>query len=136
MYETCINRSCSKAETLLRRTETFGLVCLIYAFLSSISKAKTAKRTLLQEDNFFQSSDKKVTCFTPVETRILIIFEKQRITLDIFVKFLKNKHFFTLWNNNNFFGPASARSYKIGVVGNNNWLVGNAFSQKRVRGFF
>ena len=24
------------------------------------------------------------------------------------------------------FGPASARSYKIGVVGNNNWLVGNA----------
>ena len=25
----------------------------------------------------------------------------------------------------NFFGPTSARSYKIGVVGNN-WLVGNA----------
>ena len=24
------------------------------------------------------------------------------------------------------FGPASARSFKIGVVGNNNWLVGNA----------
>ena len=35
----------------------------------------------------------------------------------------------------NFFGPASARSYKIGVVGNN-WLVGNAvFSETAVRIF-
>ena len=34
----------------------------------------------------------------------------------------------------NIFGPASARSYKIGVVGNN-WLVGwlvTQFSQKRL----
>ena len=38
-----------------------------------------------------------------------------------------------------FFGPASARSYKIGVVGNNwlaGWLVGNAvFSETAVRIF-
>ena len=34
-----------------------------------------------------------------------------------------------------FFGPASVRSYKIGVVGNN-WLVGNAiFSEIAVRVF-
>ena len=38
-----------------------------------------------------------------------------------------------------FFGPASARSYKIGVVGNNwlvGWLVGNAvFSETALRVF-
>ena len=34
------------------------------------------------------------------------------------------------------FGPASARSFKIGVVGNNNWLVGNAvFSERALRIF-
>ena len=34
-----------------------------------------------------------------------------------------------------FFGPASARSYKIGVVGNN-WLIGNAvFSETALRIF-
>ena len=34
------------------------------------------------------------------------------------------------------FGPASARSFKIGVVGNNNWLVGNAvFSETALRVF-
>ena len=36
------------------------------------------------------------------------------------------------------FGPASARPYKIGVVGNN-WLVGwlvTQFSQKQFKGFF
>ena len=33
------------------------------------------------------------------------------------------------------FGPASARSYKIGVVGNN-WLVGNAvFSEMALKDF-
>ena len=39
----------------------------------------------------------------------------------------------------NIFGPASARSYKIGVVGNNwlvGWLVANAvFSETEVRIF-
>ena len=34
-----------------------------------------------------------------------------------------------------FFGPASARSYKIGVVGNN-WLVGNSvFSETALKIF-
>ena len=82
LCEICINRSCSKAEILLRKRDTFGLVCFIYAFLSPISKAETLKRTLLQTDNFFQSSDKKFTCLTPT-----------RIKLDIFVKFLKEEHF-------------------------------------------
>ena len=37
--------------------------------------------------------------------------------------------------NAQIFGPASARSYKIGVVGNN-WLVGNAvFSETALRIF-
>ena len=63
MYsETCINRSRSKAETLLRRTDTFDPICFLYAFLPLISKAKTVKMTLLQTNNFFQSSNKKATC--------------------------------------------------------------------------
>ena len=33
------------------------------------------------------------------------------------------------------FGPASARSYKIGVVGNN-WLVGNAVFSETVQRIF
>ena len=99
--ETCINRSCSKVETLLRRTDTFDLVCFLYASLSHISKVETVKRTLLQTDNFFQSSDKKVTCLTRTQIKVLGISEKQRINLDIFVNFLKKKsvflHFKTLF---------------------------------------
>ena len=68
MCEICINRSCSKAEILLKRTDAFGPVCFIHAFLSPISKAETLKRTLLRTDNYFQPSDKKVTCLSP--TRI------------------------------------------------------------------
>ena len=45
----------------------------------------------------------------------------------------------TLWIWERFFGPASARSYKIDVVGNNllaSWLVGNAvFSETTLRIF-
>ena len=45
----------------------------------------------------------------------------------------------TLWIWEHFFGPASARSYKIDVVGNNllaSWLVGNAvFSETALRIF-
>ena len=94
--ETCINWSCSKARTLLRRTDTFYPICFLYASLSRISEAKTVKRTLLQTDNFFQSSDKKATSPTRTQTKILGISEKQRIKLAIFVNFLKKKHFFTL----------------------------------------
>ena len=92
--EACINRSCLKGETLLRRTDTFDPVCFLYVSLSHISKAETVKRTLLQTDNFFQSSDKKVTCLTQTQIKVLGISEKQRINFDIFVNFLKKKRFF------------------------------------------
>ena len=92
--KTCINRSCSKAETLLTRTGMFDPVCFLYASLSHISKAETVKRTLLQTDNFFQSSDIKFTCLTRTQIKVLGISEKQRINLDIFVNFLKKKRFF------------------------------------------
>ena len=72
----------------------FGPVCFIYDFLSPISKAQTLKRTLLQTDKFFQPSDKIVTCLTSTQIKILGISEKQIIKLDIFVKFLKERHFF------------------------------------------
>ena len=85
--ETCINRSCSKAETLLRRTDTFDPVCFLYASLSHISKVETVKRTLLQTDNFFQSSDKNMICLTRTKVKVLEISEKQRINLDIFCQF-------------------------------------------------
>ena len=92
--ETCINRSYSKAETLLRRTDTFDPVCFLYASLSHIFKMETVKRTLLQRDKFFQSSDKKVTCLTWTQIKVLGISEKQRINLDIFVNVLKKTLFF------------------------------------------
>ena len=88
---------------MLRRTDTFDPVCFLYAFLSCILKAETVKKTLLQADNNFQSPDKKVTCLTQIQIKVLRIFGKQRIKLDIFVNFLKTKHFFTLQNNSNFF---------------------------------
>ena len=94
--ETCIDWSCSKAKTLLRKADTFDLVYFLYASLSRICKVKTVKRRLLQTDNFFQSSEKNVTCLTPTQIKILEISEKQRIKLDIFVNFLKKKHFFIL----------------------------------------
>ena len=92
--ETCINQSCSKAEILLRRTDTFDPVCFLYASLSRISKAETVKRTLLQMDNFFQSSDKKVTYLTRTQITSFEVSEKQRINLGIVVNFLKKKRFF------------------------------------------
>ena len=39
--ETYMNWSCSKAETLLRDTDTSGPVCFLYALLPRISKANT-----------------------------------------------------------------------------------------------
>ena len=95
MYnETCMNRSCSKAEALLRRTDRFDLVCFLYA-LSRISKAKTVKSTLLQTDNFFLSSDKKATCLTRTQIKIQE-FTRNIIKLHIFVNFytLKQQYFF------------------------------------------
>ena len=92
--ETCINRSCSKVEILLRRTDLFDPVCFLCASLSRISKAETVTRTLFQTDNFFQFSDKKVTCLRRTQIKVLGIPEKQRINLDIFVNFLKKKLLF------------------------------------------
>ena len=61
----------------------------LYASFSRISKAKSVNRTLFQTDNFFQFSDKKTTCLTRAQIKILGISEKQIITLDIFVNFLR-----------------------------------------------
>ena len=102
MRETCINWSCSIAETLLRRTDTFHPICFLYTFHPYISKAKTVKRTLLQTDNFFQSSDKKATCLERTQIKVLEISKKQKVKLNIFVNFLIKKTFFTLQNNNFF----------------------------------
>ena len=69
------------------------------------------------------------------------LFYKKYKFSDIFVY---NKTYFSSLklktaNKKEFFGPASARSYKIGVVGNNwlvGWLVGNAvFSETALRIF-
>ena len=77
------NRSYSKPETLLKRTEcTFDLVSFLYHFLSRISK------------DFFQSPDKKSNLLYANTKKIFRNFEKQRIKLEIFVKFLKKKTFF------------------------------------------
>ena len=89
--ETSINQSCSKVEILLRRADTFNPVCFLYASLSHISKVETVKRTLLQTDNFCQSSDKKVTCLMWTLIKVLGIFKKQRINPDIIVNVLKKK---------------------------------------------
>ena len=48
----------------------------LYASFSRISKAKSVNRTLLQTDNFFQFSDKKTTCLTRAQIKILGISEK------------------------------------------------------------
>ena len=81
---------------MLRRIDTFDPFCFLYASLSRISKAKNAKRSLLQTDNFLQSSDKKATCLMRRQLDILRIYEKQRIKLSNFVNFLKKKHFLHL----------------------------------------
>ena len=95
MYsKTCLNRSCSKAETVLRRTGTFDPICSLYAFLSRISKAKNCKEDTASYGEHFQSSVKKrTTCLTraqqfqefPRNTELnwtfLSIFSKRNIFL-------------------------------------------------------
>ena len=104
MYsKTSINRSCSKAKTFLRRTDTLNPVCFLYAsfhaFIKSCrytAKAKSVKRTLLQKVNFFQSSNTRSHLPYPVTRENLGISEKQTIKLDISANFLKKKLFYTL----------------------------------------
>ena len=91
LCETFVNRSCCKTETLLRRTYTFDLVYFLYASLLCISKEKTVWGTLLQTNTFLQSSDKKSTSPTLTQIKILGIYEKQKIKLDIFVNFVEKK---------------------------------------------
>ena len=65
MYgKTCLNRSCSKVETLLRRTVTVSqtrFILPVFYMLSfhSFLKQKTVKRTLLQTDNISSPQIKK-----------------------------------------------------------------------------
>ena len=81
MYsETCMNRSCTKAGTVLRRTDTFYTVCFLYPFLSRISKAETVKRTLLQTGNFFNPQIKKPHALCG-HIKILGILDKERINV-------------------------------------------------------
>ena len=85
MYsETCMNRSCSKVDTLLRRTDTSYPVCFLYAFLSRFSKAETIKRTLRQNNNFFSLQIKKPPALHGCK---LGISDKERI----------NVHFCQFW---------------------------------------
>ena len=104
MYSaTCLNRSCSKAETLLRRTDTFDLVSFLYAFLSRVSKAKNCKEDTALDGKLFQSSNKKTPCLT--RTQKFQEFprnrELNRTFLSIFSKrniFLHFKTFFFDFN--------------------------------------
>ena len=87
LCETFVNRSCCKTETFL-----------------CISKEKTVWGTLLQTNTFLQSSDKKSTSPTLTQIKILGIYEKQKIKLDIFVNFVeKKKQFSRFQTNNDFF---------------------------------
>ena len=90
--DTCINRYALKRSTdTFRRTDTPDLVCFLYASLSHISKAETVKRTLVQRELFFSPQIKKATCLLPYKN--FRNSEKQIIKLEIFVNFLKKKHF-------------------------------------------
>ena len=86
-------RPCWKGQTRLIPSVFYMLS--FHAFL----KWKTVKRTLLETDNIFSPQIKKGPCLKRTQIKILGISEKQRIKLDIFVNFLKKKHFFTLQNN-------------------------------------
>ena len=82
MYsETCMNRLCSKADTLLRRTDTFYPACFLYAFLSRISKVETVKRTLLRTDNFFSPQIKKPPALCRHKIKNWGISDKEKINV-------------------------------------------------------
>ena len=74
---------------MFKKTDTFYLVCFLYASLLHISEGETVKRTVLQTDNFFQSSDKKPTCLTRTQRKILGIPRNRELNwtfLSIFSK--------------------------------------------------
>ena len=79
---------------------------------------------------FFVNFGRSFYCFKSTSFRKLHYRLIKKCVI-IFVVFV---FLFTLAQNFIFFGPASWRSYKIGVVGN--WLVGNAvFSETTLRIF-
>ena len=90
MYsDTCINRSCSKVDNFLKRTDTFDLACFLYTSLSHISTAETAKRALLRTDNFFSPQIRKATCLTRTQRKFLGILRNRELNwtfLSIFSK--------------------------------------------------
>ena len=93
-----LHRPCSKAQTLLRMTDTFDSVCYLsisvclYASLSRISKAIIVKRTLLQKGKICQASYKRQLPYADTNKNFRKS-KKQRIKIDIFVNFFKKKHF-------------------------------------------
>ena len=68
-----------KSRDLAEKKNTFDPVCLLYTSFLRISKAKSVRRTLLQTDKFFKSSDKKFTCLMLPQVKILGIYKRQRI---------------------------------------------------------
>ena len=68
-------------------------------FFHAFLKRKAVKRTLLHTDNIFSPQIKKHR--TQIKT--LWISNESRIKVGISVNFLKNKHFFTLQNNDFFY---------------------------------
>ena len=102
MCETCINQSFSKIETLLRRKGTFDPTCFLYASLLRISKMKTVNRTLLQKDNFFQSSDKIATCLTRTQIKISGIPNNRELNWT-FLSFSQKEAFFYTLKQQSFF---------------------------------
>ena len=81
---------------MLRRSDTFQLVCCFYASLLPISKGETVKWTLLQIDNFFQFSDKKVICLTRTQRKILGIPRDRELNWTFLLIFPKRNIYYTL----------------------------------------
>ena len=92
--EACINRSCSKAETLLRKTDTCDIVCFLYTFLLYLSKA--VEKDIASDEQLFSVLRLKSHLSHADRNESFTDSEKQRFNLNIFVNFLKKKHFFIL----------------------------------------
>ena len=81
---------------MLRRSDTFQLVCCFYASLLPSSKGETVKWTLLQIDNFFQFSDKKAICLTRTQRKILGIPRDRELNWTFLLIFPKRNIYYTL----------------------------------------
>ena len=112
MYsDTCINRSCSKAGTLLRRTDIFELVCFLYASLSCISKVETVKWHCFRETTFFSPQIKKQPALrrrkkklgiprnTELNWTFLSIFSKRNIFLHFKTNIIFSNFILQFWKS-------------------------------------